>query len=101
MKPAIQGFGDVVCSRNSSGIKTNVPQRIICHSPDGFEWGYGGSGPADFALNILSVYIGEEEANMYYQDFKWNFIALLHRDGGVIEKKHIMDWIKEKRLENQ
>ena len=28
-------------------------QRLHNHSPDGFEWGYGGSGPAQLALAIL------------------------------------------------
>lgn len=27
-------------------------QKIINHSPDGFSWGYGGSGPAQLALAI-------------------------------------------------
>jgi hypothetical protein len=28
-------------------------QRLWNHSPDGFEWGFGGSGPAQLALAIL------------------------------------------------
>ncbi|MCK4554525.1 hypothetical protein KAU19_06245, partial [Candidatus Parcubacteria bacterium] len=28
-------------------------QLVINHSPDGFAWGYGGSGPAQLALAIL------------------------------------------------
>ncbi|RKZ08822.1 hypothetical protein DRQ25_08140 [Candidatus Fermentibacteria bacterium] len=32
---------------------TNVPWLVIDHSPTGFNWGYGGSGSADLALNIL------------------------------------------------
>ena len=31
------------------------------HSPDGFAWGYGGSGPAETAMNILADYFGEHE----------------------------------------
>ena len=93
----IPGFGDAVCSRGPDGIKTNIPRRIIYHSPDGFEWGYGGSGPADFALNILSVYIGEEEARRYYQDFKFTFVAGLAYEGGVIKRETIMAWVGEAR----
>jgi len=33
-------------------VSTNVPWNIKYHSPSGFEWGYGGSGPADLALNL-------------------------------------------------
>src|SRR5262245_32530261 len=31
------------------GVITNVPHLVVHHSPDGFEFGYGGSGPADLA----------------------------------------------------
>jgi hypothetical protein len=61
MFEAIPNFGDVTCSRDCEGIHTNVPHRIKRHSPTGLAWGYGGSGPADFALNILSVFIGQKE----------------------------------------
>ena len=30
-------------------------QKIVNHSPDGFEWGYGGSGPAQLSLAIVLV----------------------------------------------
>ena len=34
---------------------------VVHHSPTGFEWGYGGSGPSDLALSILSFVIGPEQ----------------------------------------
>lgn len=38
---------DVTCSRDADGkAHVNIPRRICYHSPSGFEWGYGGSGPA-------------------------------------------------------
>lgn len=52
-------------------------QKILNHSPDGFNWGYGGSGPAQLALAILLELEGEDKAIIDYQDFKWNFIATL------------------------
>lgn len=33
---------------------------VELHSPDGFEFGYAGSGPADLALSILADYFGEK-----------------------------------------
>jgi hypothetical protein len=37
---------DIVCTRNQNGTASvNIQQRIVRHSPDGFEWGYAGSGP--------------------------------------------------------
>lgn len=31
---------------------------VVYHSPDGFEWGYAGSGPHDLALSILAHHAG-------------------------------------------
>jgi hypothetical protein len=102
MVEAIEGFNeDIVCGRDADGIHTNVPRRITYHSPDGFEWGYGGSGPSDFALNILSIFIGEEAARAggLYQSFKFNFVAVLPHEGGTIKREDILNWIEEKRQE--
>ena len=97
MVKAIKNFGNVVCFRGNDGVRTNVPQRIIRHSPDGFEWGYRGSGPADFALNILSCYIGEDKAKSggLYQAFKEQFIATLPFQGGMIKQEDVMAWLEE------
>jgi len=94
---AIEGFGDIICNPDGT---TNVPHRIVYHSPTGMAWGYAGSGPADFALNILAVYVGAEEAKKYHQDFKWKFIAKLPNEGGTIKREDIMQWIEEKRRED-
>lgn len=67
------------------------------HSPNGFEWGYAGSGPAQLALAILADAIGapmgkkppsgfEHDSNKrlmavrLHQDFKRQFIAGLARN---------------------
>lgn len=51
-------------------------QAVCNHSPDGFNWGYGGSGPAQLALAILlEVYQDPQLALPRYQKFKWEFIA--------------------------
>ena len=47
-------------------------QAVSNHSPDGFNWGYGGSGPAQLALAIMLELTGKPDG---YQDFKWNVIA--------------------------
>lgn len=56
-------------------------QHVYNHSPDGFAWGYGGSGPAQLALAILLASgCSKELALAHYQDFKWEFLANLPRD---------------------
>ena len=98
MVKKIEGWNeDIVCSRDADGIHTNVPRRITNHSPDGFEWGYGGSGPADFALNILSIFMGQEEAWKYHQDFKWAAVARIPHEGGIIRCADILEWIKKRQ----
>ncbi len=37
-------------------VQTNVRWSVVAHSPDGFEWSSGGSGPADLSLNILNMF---------------------------------------------
>lgn len=94
----LPGFdGDVICRREYGRIETNIPRVITKHSPGGFEWGYGGSGPADFALNILAAYIGTEKAqeNGLYQEFKRQFLATLPFEGGTIKKADIMAWLEK------
>lgn len=49
-------------------------QQVYNHSPDGFNWGYGGSGPSQLALAIVLELTGK---SIGYQEFKWNFIARL------------------------
>jgi len=60
------------------------------HSPAEFEWGYGGSGPAQLALAILADHCGnDEEALNLYQRFKWVVIAELPRHGWALTTREI------------
>jgi len=68
------------------------------HSPDGFNWGYGGSGPADTALSILANCLRMEQANVLYQLFKREFVATWG-DEFTITEKEIKDWARHQRTE--
>ena len=48
---------------------------VVNHSPDGFMWGYHGSGPAQLALAILLELVDEQSARAHYQEFKRDVIA--------------------------
>lgn len=50
-------------------------QKLYNHSPDGFNWGYGGSGPAQLALAILLKLYDKRTALDFYQSFKWDIIS--------------------------
>jgi hypothetical protein len=53
---------------------------LFNHSPDGFQWGYAGSGPAQLALAILADARGDEFAVRYHQKFKARGIAAITGD---------------------
>ena len=63
------------------------------HSPTGFEWGYGGSGPAQLALALCADALGsgaEERALRFYQDIKFSIIANLARDGWEFSAEYLV-----------
>ena len=60
------------------------------HSPSGFEWGYGGSGPAQLALALLADHLGnDQEAVRLHQQFKHAIVAGLPRQGWVLTSLEI------------
>jgi hypothetical protein len=60
------------------------------HSPSGFEWGYGGSGPAQLALAILAAHFGDDDrALATYQRFKARTIAGLDGDAWSLSREDI------------
>ena len=79
--------------RSPDASAIGLDQHIVRHSPTGIEWGYGGSGPADLALSILTQYAGQEFANRHYQQFKFDVIASIPREGGTITVEKIEQWI--------
>lgn len=60
---------------NSNKINLAKSLKVRNHSPTGFNWGYGGSGPAQTALAILLHYVDAKTAQQYYQDFKFGWVA--------------------------
>jgi hypothetical protein len=60
------------------------------HSPTGFEWGYGGSGPAQLALALLADHLGNStQAFALYQSFKWQVVANLPECGWELTNQQI------------
>jgi len=88
----------IVNHQMSSSSSLDYPlSHIERHSPDGFNWGYCGSGPSDLALSILTDCFGEDsEIVSHYQEFKVEFIAKLPRDcGWIISEESIREWSKK------
>jgi hypothetical protein len=75
-------------------------------------WGYGGSGPADLALNVLAAYCPltaggravrlrdghfvSDRAERYHHAFKRDFLEGLPAEGGVITEAEIRSWLRER-----
>lgn len=82
----IKGISDSgVVFINDHLLNPQKSQAIRNHSPDGFSWGYAGSGPAQLALAILLELYSEEYAMQHYQEFKNNVIAKLPQEDFEIE----------------
>ena len=88
---------DVICKRIeidtnfTKKIMVNVPHEITRKSPTGFEWGYGGSGPSDLALNILYDFTKNKDiAVRIFKNIELNIFLVIIR---VWELKWLIDKI--------
>ncbi len=73
-----------------NGRRLNPRLDLWNHSPTGFEWGYGGSGPAQLALAILADHCrNDEQALNFHQRFKWAVIAELPYGSWTLTSRHI------------
>lgn len=85
---------------NNVSLSPKHSLSIRDHSPDGFNWGYGGSGPAQLALAIMLHLLkdlehGERLAQLVYQQFKWDHVAgWPHSDIDI--RLDVGAWFKER-----
>lgn len=64
------------------------------HSPDGFQWGYHGSGPAQLALALVADATGDDQlALKVYQKFKREIVGTLP-DRWQLDAGNIADFAK-------
>lgn len=85
----------------ADGTASELPARtdLRLHSPDGFEWGYRGSGPTQLALAILVDALsddanGADFALDLYQDFKVAFVSRWSSLTWSISIHEIHEWIQ-------
>jgi hypothetical protein len=77
-----------------AGVTSYLLPHLVRHSPDGFNWGYLGGGPADLARSLLMDCLGADPAPQLYQAFKERFIAGLPQDAGwQIDEAAIRQWL--------
>jgi hypothetical protein len=68
-------------------------QAIVNHSPTGFSWGFGGSGPAQLALALLLELTTKEMAMLWYQDVKWHIITKLPQADFTLDSQDMIAFI--------
>jgi len=73
----------------------------VNHSPDGFSWGYNGSGPAQLAFAIcMDVLQDEDEVFKMYQNFKAGVISRYSQTGTFkISEESVRKYIQELKNE--
>jgi Family of unknown function (DUF6166) len=119
--PATMTRGEAFVSVENA-LDDRAPERrplkhIPYHSPDGFEWGYLGSGPADLGLAILADYFGEppelalaaqrstwaprSKAASLHQLFKQQFLAPEQRDEWEIDSDAIGEWLESPSIRSR
>jgi hypothetical protein len=85
-----QGCVVWVIDGNGERKPLNPRRAFRNHSPTGFEWGYGGSGPAQLALAILAEHLGDDHAALnLYQAFKWACIAQIRGSNWSLSSEDI------------
>jgi hypothetical protein len=67
---------------------------VWSHSPEGFEWGYEGSGPAQLALAILLHATEDQEVSILcYQKFKRLVVCRLNKYSWCLAKEKVLRWV--------
>lgn len=92
----IPGRNDAVrVAAVSRGTAFLLPERqdLANHSPDGFEWGYGGSGPTQLALAILSAVTDDKTALEHYRRFKDECVSRIQYDSWRLSAKAVREWL--------
>jgi len=70
-----------------------VSQAVHNHSPDGFAWGYPGSGPHQLALGLL-LHVGVKPARAYQLHYKLarEFVSRLPDGRGFEIEFDVLGW---------
>jgi hypothetical protein len=112
----LRGFRDgspiveVIDTSRPKETREGLLQHHVRHSPDGFAWGYHGSGPAELARCILLDFMDYDPMKhqadelvppAMYQEFKSDVIAPLAMDDGwALDSDRISVWLHKWNAEH-
>ena len=84
------------CDVTVNGAPLPLCLHVRNHSPTGFEWGYGGSGPSQLALALLvAEFTDPRIALRIYQRFKWAAVIHLARAGWTLTSDQIREAVRD------
>ena len=87
------GCGQQLVTKDDDILDPGPSQKIWNHSPDGFNWGYQGSGPAQLALALLYDVTGDKDiAVRLHQAFKRAFVATWGETWEITDD-YIQEWV--------
>lgn len=87
--------GDVFVEELDGSLHPLAPRHDLRnHSPDGFAWGYCGSGPAQLALAILADAANDSMALRYYQTYKAEVVSKLPDGSWTIKQTDVLEWLR-------
>lgn len=97
-------IGAVVLVERDRGANSMLPPRadLRNHSPDGFEWGYAGSGPAQLSLAICAHAINNDaRAQRVYQHFKARVVQHWKENAWEISRERVLEIVEQIESEKQ
>lgn len=94
------GGDTVMILRQHGGKWEPLPLRLdlVNHSPTGFSWGYGGSGPSQLALAILAQVLPDSRALEHYQAYKWAAVAHFQDRIWILTEGCVRAWLLQEGI---
>lgn len=90
-------FRKLLPDGEDTALSSYPSQKLYNHSPDGFQWGYSGSGPAQLALALLLDATSQPEIALeFYQQFKWDKVACWGEKWSI-SKSEILIWLEKQK----
>ena len=90
-----QGYA-VVVEENGEYRALDPRFDLRSHSPSGFAWGYGGSGPAQLSLALAADVLGDDyKAQKVYQRLKFKLVGGLPHEGWTLTERRVKDAIEQ------
>ena len=96
------GYKVWVGSTANEFVDYELPMRLdlVNHSPSGFDWDYGGSGPAQLALALLADCLKDSGlALKLYQSFKLRVTSILPHQSWTLSEAQV--WAAVEAIERE